>query len=169
MTHGVTSVTAALEYAAESGALNESYSDVFGKLIAFKYTKTSDWKIGRDLFKDGRSFVRDLENPEIGHMRDYLYKGENCHRFNDFCGVHKNSGIPNVVAVRIAAKLGIEKLGRIYYLTLTQLLRSNSTFLDARAQTEAACATLYGSGNADCSAIGAAYDSAGIMPAGTAQ
>jgi Zn-dependent metalloprotease len=161
-THGITSRTSNLEYSDQSGALNESYSDVFGKLVAFKNGKPADWKLGKELFKDGIRFVRDMENPEVGHMDDYMYKGQFCNRFNDFCGVHTNSGIPNKAAVLLAKKIGLEKLGKIYYLTLTQLLRTNSDFAEAKAQTEAACATLYGQGSLDCAAVGEAFTAVGI-------
>lgn len=162
ITHGITSSTANLVYADESGALNESYSDVFGKLVAFQNGRATDWKIGRDLFKDGQRFIRDMENPEVGHTSQYLYRGERCARDNDFCGVHDNSGIPNKAAFLIAKKIGREKLGKIYFLTLTQLLRSSSNFQEAKAQTEAACATLYGKTSQDCKAVTESFTAVGI-------
>jgi Zn-dependent metalloprotease len=162
ITHGITSRSSNLEYASEPGALNESYSDVFGKLVAFRFGKASDWKLGQDLFKEDSDFVRDLEHPEVAHMRDFRFKGQLCSRLNDFCGVHSNSGIPNRAAVLLAKKIGLERLGRIYYLTLTQLLRTNSDFREARAQTEAACALLYGRGNPDCRAVSEAFAAVGI-------
>lgn len=162
ITHGVTSNTANLVYASESGALNESYSDVFGKLVAFRSSRNGDWKIGRDLFRDGTSFIRDMENPEIGHTRDFKHRGEACNRFNDNCGVHSNSGIPNKAAVMIAKRIGLDRMGKLYYLTLTQLLRSSSDFAEARAQTEAACATLFGAGHADCRTVSEAFTAVGI-------
>lgn len=163
LTHGITARTANLEYVSESGALNESYSDVFGKLVAFKNGKDgNNWKIGDELFKDGKSFVRDMENPKVGHTDQFMYKGQFCSRFNDFCGVHQNSGIPNKAAVLLAKKIGTEKVGKIYFLTLTQLLRPNSNFKEARAQSEAACASLYGQGSADCKAVSESFQAVGI-------
>ncbi len=161
ITHGLTSNTADLTYSAESGALNESYSDVFGKLVAFRSGRGGDWKIGRDLFRDGSSFIRDMENPNVAHTRNFKYRNETCTRFNDFCGVHENSGIPNKAATIIARRLGLEKFGQIYFLTLTQLLRSSSDFREARAQTEAACTTLFGSG-VDCRIVSEAFTEVGI-------
>lgn len=163
LTHGVTARTASLTYADESGALNESYSDVFGKLVAFSAGKTNDWKLGKELFKDHTSFIRDMENPEIGNYKDYKYKGETCSRMNDFCGVHTNSGIGNKAAVLIANKLGLDKLGKLYYLTLTQLLRSSTNFKEARAQTEAACSKLFGADSSDCKAVSDAFTAVGVM------
>ncbi|MGZ3657321.1 MAG: M4 family metallopeptidase [Bdellovibrionota bacterium] len=161
LTHGITAATSALAYAGESGALNESYSDVFGKLVAYRYGKATDWKMGRDLFRDGTSFVRDMENPPVGNVKDFKYRGEECNRFNDFCGVHENSGIPSRAAVMIAKRIGLDKFAQLYYLTLTQLLRTSSDFKEARAQTEAACATLFGAG-ADCAAVSEAFEAVGI-------
>lgn len=162
ITHGVTASTSALLYAGESGALNESYSDVFGKLIAFRNGKAHDWKMGHDLFRDQDSFIRDMENPAVAHVRDFKFRGQECNRGNDFCGVHDNSGIPSKAAVMIAKRLGLERFGKIYYLTLTHLLRSGSDFRDARAQTQAACATLLGRSNADCKVIGEAFSAVGV-------
>jgi len=161
ITHGLTSNTAALVYASESGALNESYSDVFGKLVAFRSGGGADWKIGRDLFRDGTSFIRDMENPDVAHTKDFKYRNEPCNRFNDSCGVHDNSGIPNKAATIIAKRLGNDKTGKIYFLTLTQLLRSSSDFREARAQTEAACATLFGR-SPDCQVVSDAFTAVGI-------
>lgn len=161
ITHGLTSNTAALVYSSESGALNESFSDVFGKLVAFRSGRNADWKIGRDLFRDGTSFIRDMENPDVAHTKDFKYRNETCTRFNDSCGVHDNSGIPNKAATIIAKRLGNEKTGRLYFLTLTQLLRSSSDFREARAQTEAACATLFGR-SPDCQVVSDAFTAVGI-------
>jgi bacillolysin len=162
ITHGITSKTSNLEYVSESGALNESYSDVLGKLVAFSVGKTSDWKLGKDLFKDGKRYIRDMENPQIDHYSKFRYKGAACSRFNDFCGVHSNSGIPNKAAVLISKKIGLEKLGKIYYLTLTQLLRTNSTFLEAKDQTLVACGKLYGAKSSDCLVVQESFEAVGI-------
>lgn len=163
LTHGITSRTADLEYVGESGAMNESYSDVFGKLIDIKYGKgAADWKIGKSLFKDGKNAIRDMENPEVGNTKDFKYRGETCGRDNDFCGVHTNSGITNKAAVMIVKAIGADKTAKIYYLTLTQLLRSTSDFKDARAQTEAACAKLFGKDSADCKTVSSSFAAVGI-------
>jgi len=164
LTHGITARTAKLQYVSESGALNESYSDIFGKLIDIKHGKgSSDWKIGKDLFKGNKGkAIRDMENPEIGHVKDFKYRGETCSRNNDFCGVHSNSGIHNRAAVMIIKKLGAAKATKLFYLTLTQLLRSNSNFKEARAQTEVACAKLFNKKGAECIAVTDAFSAVGI-------
>lgn len=161
LTHGITSRTANLTYAAESGALNESYSDVFGKLVAFRNSAGRDWLLGKELFID-KGFIRDMEKPEIGHVRDYLYRNQRCTRDNDFCGVHSNSGIPNRAAVILAKSIGLDKLEKIYYLTLTRLLRASSNFRDAKQQTVSACQTLYGKSDSACVEVARAFQTVGI-------
>ena len=63
--HGVTESTARLDYFGETGALNESYSDIFGILIAnFGQADVGqwDWKIGEELDGSGLP-LRDLSDP----------------------------------------------------------------------------------------------------------
>ena len=52
MFHGVTDHTSRLEYQGQSGAMNESYSDIFGILISNlgKEIGAFDWELGEDLF-----------------------------------------------------------------------------------------------------------------------
>lgn len=71
MTHGVIENTARLEYNAQSGALNESFADVFGVLIERK-----NWTIGetvtkRSAFPSGA--LRDMANPNQGGPKDPGY------------------------------------------------------------------------------------------------
>ena len=108
LTHGVTQNEAGLNYQGQSGALNESMSDVFGSLVkqwAAKQTAAkADWLIGKGLFtaKIKGVALRSMkapgtayDDPTIGkdpqpaHMKNY-YKGS-----QDNGGVHINSGIPN--------------------------------------------------------------------------
>jgi Zn-dependent metalloprotease len=108
MTHGVTERTSDLIYQNESGAANESFSDIFGVAvefavgtrIGFNATYPADWWIGEDLF-----YVNDPSNPTRGirNMADPHIEGDPCHyteRYtgtSDNGGVHINSGIQNKV------------------------------------------------------------------------
>ena len=138
LTHGVTQYTANLEYRAESGALNESISDVFGSLVKQWSLQQSadqaDWLIGaecwtpqiqgdalRSMKKPGSAY----DDPSIGkdpqpsHMRDYKRLPETPH--GDMGGVHINSGIPNHAFYRFASTLGgyaWETAGQIWYEAL---------------------------------------------------
>ncbi|MBN2349040.1 MAG: M4 family metallopeptidase [Bacteroidales bacterium] len=61
-THGITNYTANLVYENEPGALNESFSDIFGIVIE-KYAKGStDWLIGAEFTHDN-TYIRSLSNP----------------------------------------------------------------------------------------------------------
>ena len=73
ITHGLTSFTADLIYANESGALNESFSDIFGTSIEW-YAKPGDgdWRLGEDI---GR-VIRRLDNPKALGNPD-TYEGVN--------------------------------------------------------------------------------------------
>lgn len=160
--HAVTTRTSNLQYSSESGALNESYSDVFARLIANEAEAQDSWRIGYAVFKDGVRFIRDMENPEVPHVRNQRFKGEVCERRNDSCGVHVNAGIPNRAAVLAAKAIGSEDLRKIYYRTLTQLLRTTSNFRDARAQTLAACALELGADSPKCPLLAQAFEAVGI-------
>ena len=71
MTHGVTERTANLTYSGESGALNESMSDVFGAMVelyADGGTVSADtWKIGEDAYTPGTSgdALRYMNDPHL--------------------------------------------------------------------------------------------------------
>lgn len=143
MFHGVTDGTARLEYAAQSGAMNESYSDIFGVLIR-NATQTDrrnwQWLIGVGFNADNEP-LRDMKSPkkcrQPAHMRDYLVTGRPAER-NDWGGVHTNSGIHNHAAYRVmVAKSGGQPvfshrdLSALFYLALTQHLSRTSEFADS--------------------------------------
>ena len=178
-THGVIDNTSDLIYEGQSGALNESYADVFGALI-----DRGNWTIGETVIKSPPypfRFLRSLEDPGAGgnydtsdplnsvgqpaHMNEYAdlpytRKGDNG-------GVHVNSGIPNLVAYLIARAIGPEKTEQIYYRTLTQYLTPNSDFSDAARATIRAAQDLYG--NTETNAISAALPKVGLSTEGSSQ
>ena len=95
ITHGLTSNTGNLNYSNESGALNESFSDIFGTVIE-NYGRPGNWnwKMGEDLTMNG-SALRDMSNPNLYQDPDtytgtYWYTGT-----ADNGGVHTNSGVSN--------------------------------------------------------------------------
>ena len=142
LTHGVTEHTANLTYLGQSGALNESVSDVFGSMVKqFALGQTSeqaDWLIGegivgpalhgkalRSMAAPGTAFEGD---PQPAEMRHYV------HTVSDNGGVHINSGIPNHAFYLVARELGgrsWDHAGPVWYDTLRDPgLRSNATFHD---------------------------------------
>jgi len=117
LTHGITQYTAGLIYENESGALNESFSDIFGTNIEFygqtdmssrypdRVPGTADWLLGEDLVKVGVA-GRDMRSPgntnTVTDPQPSKYKGTNWTPYtnnptskNDQGGVHNNSGVQN--------------------------------------------------------------------------
>ena len=155
MFHGVTDSTARLEYAAQSGALNESYSDIFGIIIANfgnADARTWTWKVGEGLSPNGKPF-RDMQNPPLfgqpAHMKDF--KVLPITRKGDWGGVHTNSGIHNKAAYNILTAVGStkqlvfrhEEVAAVFYLALTQQLSRTSQFSDSRRGVVTSARTLF--------------------------
>ena len=146
--HGVVQTTANLTYQGESGALNESFADVFGSMI-----DRDDWQIGEDVvtnvFPSGA--LRDMSNPNNGgntlgdpgwqpaHTNE-MYNGT-----QDNGGVHINSGIPNHAFFKFATSSGVgkDKAEQVYYRALNNYLTKSSQFVDMRLAVEKAAADLY--------------------------
>ncbi|WIE76636.1 M4 family metallopeptidase [Curtobacterium sp. MCSS17_007] len=135
LAHGVTQYTADLTYEGQSGALNESVSDVFGSLVAQHAAgQTADqatWLIGEGLFTDAvhgvalrsmRAPGTAYDDPVLGRdpqpatMADYVETTE------DSGGVHLNSGIPNHAFFLAATAIGgyaWEGAGAVWWDALT--------------------------------------------------
>ena len=180
--HGVTKSEANLEYANESGALNESMSDTFAALCDYDQTKSlpAAWKMGESVFtpeKDGDA-LRYMDDPtKDGQSFDYYperYTGT-----GDHGGVHLNSGIANLAFVlvsqggqhprgktNIAVKgIGIDKAGMVFYRALTTYMTATTDFMGARAATAQAAKDLFGA-TAEAS-VQSAWDAVGVpRPAG---
>jgi Zn-dependent metalloprotease len=135
-------------------------SDVFGSLVkqyANKQTAAAaDWLIGEGtLVPSLGKALRSMKAPgtayngdrQPAHMRDYVDLPDDNDPSNDNGGVHINSGIPNHAFALAAIAIGgnaWEKAGRIWYVTLTQRLRSDSDFAAAAAATVAVAGELFG-------------------------
>jgi Zn-dependent metalloprotease len=147
--HGVTGGTARLLYLGETGALNESYSDIFGTLIANSAQPDIakwDWHIGCGVA------VRDMKDPKQHHQPKLMkhYKDLPLDRDGDMGGVHINSGIHNYAAFNVmAAKHGRafifkpDELAAMFYVALTQQLSRQSTFSDSRRGVVLAARSLF--------------------------
>lgn len=145
LTHGVTEDEAGLVYSNQSGALNESISDVFGSLVkqyAKKQTaEQADWLIGEGLFTpqvQGRA-LRDMAHPGTAYDDDVLGKDPQPADMSGYVtssqdngGVHINSGIPNRAFYLTASAIGgnaWEAAGHIWYETIRDSrLKANATF-----------------------------------------
>ncbi|RAZ81114.1 peptidase M4 family protein [Planococcus halotolerans] len=176
MTHGVISNSANLQYRFQSGALNESFADIFGTLV-----DADDWEVGEDIMgpdakEDGRVSLRSLSDPSKYPVNaDYVPYGNgegkypshmdefyDLPRSLDNGGVHINSSITNHAAYLIGEEIGKEKLGQIFYRTLTVYLTPTSNFSDARKAAIQSAVDLYGEGSAEAAATADGFDSVGI-------
>lgn len=156
LAHGVTQYSANLVYSGQSGALNESVSDVFGALVEQRAlgqtAESASWLIGEGIFTDQveGNALRDMRAPGTAYDDDVLGRDPQPAHMDDFVttasdngGVHINSGIPNRAFYLVAAAIGgssWERAGQIWYQTLVSgLLKPSATFLDfAEATQEAA-------------------------------
>jgi Zn-dependent metalloprotease len=179
LTHGVTELTLGLVYQGQSGALNESISDVFGVLVEQhalgQAADEATWLVGAELFLDrstglalrsmrapGTAYDDDVlgKDPQPGHMDDYVETED------DNGGVHINSGIPNRAFFLAATAIGGEAwegAGRVWYDVIESgAVRADADFAAfARATVEAASAR-YGEGASEVAAVQAAWEGVGI-------
>ncbi|MFD0686636.1 M4 family metallopeptidase [Actinomadura fibrosa] len=178
LTHGVTQYTANLEYYGQSGALNESVSDVFGSLIKQWHLKqtadAADWLIGQGLLAKGvhgvalRSMKEPgtaYDDPQLGKDPQPAHMDHYVKTHSDNGGVHINSGIPNHAFYLAAKAIGgnaWEKAGRVWYETLTKGdLESDADFAGFAAATVAAAKRLYGEGS-ETTAVQEAWTGVGV-------
>lgn len=164
MSHGVIQNTSNLEYQGESGALNESFADIFGVLI-----DRDDWLLGEDIVS--RQFfptgaLRNVMDPNNGgrSLQDRGWQpasvSEQFFGSEDNGGVHINSGIVNRAFYLFANQVGRDQAEQVYYDALANYLTRSSQFIDARlAVIEAA---RKGFGNNSAAAATAAFDAVGI-------
>jgi Zn-dependent metalloprotease len=168
MTHGVTQNTSNLEYQDQSGALNESMSDVFGKLV-----DTTTWQIGPTIIQDLQTFpsgaLRDMRDPHNGGSSDQdpcwqpATLNEYVTTTSDNGGVHVNSGIPNHAFYYVASYIGRSSAGKIWYLAETSYLTHTSQFVDERIATEKAAKELFGDPSNELTAVQKAWDNVGVF------
>nr|AFT97962.1 HSPA [Halobacillus sp. SCSIO 20089] len=159
LTHAVTESTAGLVYESQSGALNESFSDVFGYFM-----DPEDWLMGEDVYTPGTpgDGLRSLSNPNQYGQPDSMDEYQNLpvNQQNDWGGVHTNSGIPNKAAYYTISSLGLQKSEQIYYRALTVYLTPNSDFSYARQALVQSATDLYGTSEAN--AVAQAWDNVGV-------
>ncbi|XLS29390.1 M4 family metallopeptidase [Flavobacteriaceae bacterium M23B6Z8] len=191
--HAVCTFTANLAYQRESGALNEGFSDIWGAAVEhFAKGNGSDtapsaevWLIGDEIDRrTGSSALRSMSDPKSKGQPD-TYGGTywinpNCGtptRFNDYCGVHTNSGLLNYWFYLLSAggsgtndigsnytvsAIGISKAAAIAYRLESVYLSANSTHADARSFGIQAAIDLYGAGSAEEIAVTDAWYAVGV-------
>ena len=179
LTHGVTEYTSNLIYRNESGALNESFSDMMATGAEFFFQSAgsgpmqADYSLGEDVIRPGG--VRSMANPRLFGDPDHYSQ-----RFTgtaDNGGVHINSGIPNQAfylaieggtnrtsghSVQGVGAANREQIEKVFYRAFTQLLPANATFAVARAATIQSARDLYGASSAAERAVAQAWSAVGV-------
>ena len=176
ITHGLTEFTANLVYYKESGALNESFSDVFGITLQHEFdTAMTDWVIGC-----GPLEIRDMSNPNLYGDPD-TYLGTNWKTTpGDLYGVHSNSGVQNFWYYNmVEGGSGTNDLGNAYtvdglgwdvaeqiaFRNLTFCLHRWSDYSDARYYAIQAATDLYGPCSPEVKSTWDAWYAVGVGPA----
>ncbi len=162
ITHGLTDFTSNLIYSYESGALNESFSDIFGVAIEnFARPSNWNWKIGEDITSSNAG-LRNMSSPNNYGDPD-TYKGNYWYGGTaDNGGVHTNSGVPNYWFYLLVTGgsgtndlsqsysiqgIGMTAAARIAFRALTVYFTPTTDFVSARIGCIQAAKDLFG----DCS------------------
>ena len=177
LTHAVTQNTSNLTYLNQSGALNESFSDIFGEIVDLDFATNNDsgdqdWLMGEDIPDIGA--IRDMANPTNFGQPDSVSDYQCLPIVVDNGGVHINSGIPNKAAYLMAVggnfngpdilPIGREKMGRVQYRTLLALTPS-SGFVEYYLVMNQSCQDLigqHGITSTDCDQVDLALQAVGM-------
>lgn len=176
MTHGVTQYEANLTYSGESGALNESFSDVFGAMVerSVEGTSANTWIMGEETWTpsvagDG---LRYLDDPAAdGYSEDYYSSS-----VTPSDDVHYSSGIGNLAfyllaqggtrptgkSTTVVTGIGADEAAQIWYLALTSYMTSSTDYAGARTATLAAASALYGATSTEYTQVGNAWAAVGV-------
>ena len=176
-THSVTQFTADLIYKNESGALNESFSDIFGTAVEFfAEVSNSDWIIGED-FALSMPHFRSMKDPNSRddpdtYLGDFWYTGT-----DDNGGVHTNSGVQNFWFYLLSeggsgvndngdafsvTGIGIEEAAQIAYRNLTVYLMPTSVYQDAKLASINSAIDLFGGNSQQYHSVINAWNAVGI-------
>ncbi len=181
LTHGVTQESSALNYKNESGAINESMSDIFGKSVQF-WSKPDDvnWVLSNDM----NFIIRDMSNPNAENQPD-TYKGKKWATgilaALDNGGVHTNSGVGNFMFYLLVtggsgtndnsnnysvSGIGLTEADKILYRTNTVYLVPTSKYADWRTACINAATDLYGATSNEVIQVENAWYAVGVGTAG---
>ena len=165
LTHGVTQYTSALFYYAQSGAINEAFSDIWGEFIDQTYTvdkpEADRWLIGENLpasFLEDYTALRSMKNPGSSEVMaqcpDKVSSDLYWCKTTDQAGVHTNLGVFAKAAYLMTdgdtfngyevSGIGLTKTAKIFYYVQTNLMTSGADFLDLYNALNTACYNLTG-------------------------
>lgn len=164
LAHKLVRETAGLKYEGESGALNESFADIFGtmaeRFIRTKYNKSWNWTIA----EDAGIIIRSLSTPSRYYQSEYYHDvcWMNTNSNIDHGGVHTNSGVQNKWFYNLSQSIGVDKAELIAYTTLCGYLTPKSNYHDALFASYFATISLFGKCSAERNAVVNAWNSVGI-------
>ena len=179
-THAVTQFSAGLAYVDQSGALNESISDVFAAMTKQRSRSQTadqaDWLVGEGLFRpgvDARALRSMLEpgtayddprlglDTQVGRMVDYVTTSDHN------AGAHINSGIPNRAFALAARALGgftWERIGKVWYDALTAgEVPAGADFATFARATLSSAARVFATDSDLADRIAAAWRTVGVL------
>jgi len=177
LTHGVIRHTSRQEYELESGALNESFADIFGVMVEASVHDNHDWFIGESstsgTFRHMAS-PNNFNDPDTYDQTGFWFDTDSCEPdiTNDNCGVHTNSGVQNRWfsllsdggnhnGVDVDA-IGIEDAGEIAFRNLTVYLTRYADYRDARDGSIDAAVDLFGGCSQQVESVVNAWDAVGL-------
>ena len=186
--HAVVTSTADLVYQGESGALNESFADIFGTAIEAyaKPNSTGLWEIGDEITLTAPGYLRSMSNPNSGlSAQPDTYGGTHwsdpSNTSVDNGGVHINSGVQNYwYYLLVNGGSGTNDLGNTFsvtgisiddataiaYRNLSVYLNQNSDFADAVIGSVQSAQDLFGNNSAQVTAVQNAWYAVGLGSGG---
>ncbi|MEO8149937.1 MAG: M4 family metallopeptidase [Bacteroidia bacterium] len=176
-THGVTNFSSDLDYSDESGALNESFSDIFGEIVEMAVENnwtTPTWLHAEDRTNVNyhRSFINPnaKDNPDT-YTGSYWYSGS-----DDNGGVHTNSSVQNhFFYLLVEGGTGVNDLQNNYHVNGIGIndaieiawsglmyVNSSANYVDARDAWIEAAIDLFGSCSNQAIQVGNAWHAVGV-------
>lgn len=181
--HGITQSTATLDYNKESGALNESFSDIFGEMVESIAQGSCDYLVGKASTRTVGPYRSFIKPKKYGQPDTYLgtnwFNTTGCSpdTTNDNCGVHTNSGVQNHWFYLLSeGGNGVNDKGESYYVApityfkaryiayraLVNYLNSDAKYIDARKASIEAAEDLFGSCSPEAISVADAWHAVGV-------
>ncbi len=186
MTHGVTSRTAGLRYAGESGGLNEATSDIMGTMVEFSANNAGDpgdYVIGEEIFRSynpATNYIRRMDRPSLDGGSQDCWS-----RRTKSVDVHYSSGVANHFFYLLSEGSGAKTIGgvaynsptcngstvtgigrdaaaAIWYRALTSYMTSTTNYAGARTATVSAATALYGATSTQVAAVKSAWSAVSV-------
>jgi len=167
--HGITYLTAGLIYQSEPGALNESFSDIFGEVVEFYTLGQNDWLVNSDI-KNNTAPIRDFANPNNYEQPEtYLLNQYWENGFEDCAGVHTNSGVQNhwfyllCEGGKGVQAIGINKAASIAFKNLNTYLFPMAHYNDAKIGSLQAAEDIFGVNSFEQNQVKKAWQAVGVF------